>query len=570
MNSEKSILVDTLLHSPVSGEAGFGLAEIYLNENKPLRARYYLENILENNPQAANAKSLLEKCTFEQLVKGVSLCMIVKNEEKNLSRCLASAEPYVDEIIIIDTGSTDNTGNIANAYGAGTGRFEWINDFSAARNRSLERAGCEWVLWLDADDIVPEGQQNTVGEITETPPDRGLFARVASTYKGSVQPEYDQLRFFPNHPEIRFERKIHEQVLPSIVRLGFTAERRNFKITHTGYHDDDQKQKKAERNIRMLEEELKDDPENPALVSALGDSLYATGKYARAAECYEKVSAIPGIKTTNEVLYAQSYVNRALNLLKLEKQTEAETVLLSLLEVYPEKADALFLVGNIYNGRGDKLKAAAYYKQAAAAPEIETTAAVDYKKIQRNSLIKLGRIFMENEEWEKCLANAEEGIKRFPNVLDYWLDKGDALFEGGKYAEAVEVYHQCIQKSPDTADRAYAGLAMCRMVGKQLPEAEAMLKSGLQKFPDNIRMNMLLGDLYYHREESDKAMNYYRKALDAGSEDTQLLWKLASCSSETKEYGLCLDYINRILESEPDNKDALQFAEQVRKLIQPA
>ncbi|MBC8066081.1 MAG: glycosyltransferase family 2 protein, partial [Chlorobia bacterium] len=87
----------------------------------------------------------------------LSACLIVKNESKNLSRCLESLKGIVDEIVVVDTGSTDDTVAIAESFGAKMGSFEWSHDFSAARNHSLEIATGDWVLWIDADEVlVPE------------------------------------------------------------------------------------------------------------------------------------------------------------------------------------------------------------------------------------------------------------------------------------------------------------------------------------------------------------------------------------------------------------------------------
>lgn len=86
----------------------------------------------------------------------ISLCMIVRNEEKSLGRCLSSVADIVDEIIIVDTGSTDRTKEISAEYGAAIYDFEWIDDFAAARNYAFAQAASEYILWLDADDVIEE------------------------------------------------------------------------------------------------------------------------------------------------------------------------------------------------------------------------------------------------------------------------------------------------------------------------------------------------------------------------------------------------------------------------------
>src|SRR5579862_9633682 len=86
----------------------------------------------------------------------ISACIIAKNEEKNLGRCLTSLHASVDEIIVVDTGSTDRTVEIARAHGARVFNFPWCDHFSAARNESLSHAGGRWIIWIDADDELIE------------------------------------------------------------------------------------------------------------------------------------------------------------------------------------------------------------------------------------------------------------------------------------------------------------------------------------------------------------------------------------------------------------------------------
>lgn len=98
----------------------------------------------------------------------ISLCMIVRNEENGLGRCLESVRDIADEIVIVDTGSTDRTKEIAAEYGAVIYDFEWIDDFGAARNEAFSKATKEYILWLDADDVIEEADQKLFKELKET------------------------------------------------------------------------------------------------------------------------------------------------------------------------------------------------------------------------------------------------------------------------------------------------------------------------------------------------------------------------------------------------------------------
>jgi len=147
-----------------------------------------------------------------------SLCMIVKDEESTLSKCLDSAKKFVNEIIILDTGSTDKTVQIAQGYGAKVHHFEWCNDFSAARNQALKYVTGDWVLVLDADEtlapeIIPQLREAIQRE-------EYLLINLVREEIGAAQSPYSMVsRLFRNHPDIIFSRPYHALVDDSVSEI---------------------------------------------------------------------------------------------------------------------------------------------------------------------------------------------------------------------------------------------------------------------------------------------------------------------------------------------------------------
>ncbi|SFJ26950.1 Glycosyl transferase family 2 [Paenibacillus sp. UNC496MF] len=152
--------------------------------------------------------------------KLLSVCMIVKNEEAVIDRCLSSINDYADEIIIVDTGSTDLTKQIAAAYTDLIYDFEWINDFSAARNAGIRRATGQWILVVDADEYYHPAEAAKLRTFLETEtPNPGLVYAVSivsylgtSIEKSSTMSTGEVARLFPNHQNIFYTRPIHEQL----------------------------------------------------------------------------------------------------------------------------------------------------------------------------------------------------------------------------------------------------------------------------------------------------------------------------------------------------------------------
>ncbi|MDI3257377.1 MAG: glycosyltransferase [Kyrpidia sp.] len=223
----------------------------------------------------------------------ISLCMIVKNEAANLEACLRSAREAVDEMIVVDTGSDDGTGDLARRLGATVIDEPWCDDFARARNAGLDRARGEWILVLDADEILEHGGSERLRTVVRSEDGEAVLLQICH------EPGPGQgiavinpvVRLFRNRPEYRFEGRIHEQIAPSICRArpdaGFVVS--DIRIRHLGYHPDVvTTRNKIARNLRLLQQELRDNPEQPFHWYNLGVEYVRAGDLPRALPCFRK------------------------------------------------------------------------------------------------------------------------------------------------------------------------------------------------------------------------------------------------------------------------------------------
>lgn len=188
----------------------------------------------------------------------LSLCMIARNEEKYLPRCLESVRGVVDEIILVDTGSTDRTREVAAQYGARVYDFQWVDDFSAARNASIEKASGDWILWLDADEYLDPRTAGQVRETLELVTTDGVRVIIDNLMDdGNRVTTLSTIRFIRNHRGIRFIRPIHEgPMLPDgpLIQTDSTI-----RVIHLGYLYRVVREKdKHNRNLRLLKRDLGD------------------------------------------------------------------------------------------------------------------------------------------------------------------------------------------------------------------------------------------------------------------------------------------------------------------------
>lgn len=219
----------------------------------------------------------------------LSLCMIVKNEEEFLEKCLGSVRSIADEIIIVDTGSTDKTKEICRRHQAKVYDFPWTDSFSEARNFGIEKAGGEWILWLDADEELD--LENTV-EFKKAlkPKGKDLWLIPLINYYGVFPPDPNRAylfashRLFRNHKGFKFVGNIHEHLNVRQSPEGTIPEiMPHTKIYHYGYMDSvTQSKKKYERNLRLLQKERHCPGYSPWIDYHIASEYYRAEQYGEA------------------------------------------------------------------------------------------------------------------------------------------------------------------------------------------------------------------------------------------------------------------------------------------------
>lgn len=290
----------------------------------------------------------------------ISLCMIVRDEQDVLSRCLNSVCDLVDEIIIVDTGSVDDTKAIARRYTENVLNFQWIDDFSAARNASFQQAGCDYCLWLDADDVL-------------LPPDREKFARLKAELDpatdivmlpyhvgfdedGNLSFSYYRERIIRNSPAYRWEGAVHEAIAPAgRVVWGDCA------VTHHKLRPSD-----PDRNLRIFEGLISRGVAlQPREQFYYGRELYYHRRYEQAAQVLAAFLQGSGGWVENKIDACRQL---AYCLYPLRWEAEALAALLHSFSFDLPRAETCCDIGKHFFDRGRYEQAAYWYKRALDCP----------------------------------------------------------------------------------------------------------------------------------------------------------------------------------------------------------
>jgi len=205
--------------------------------------------------------------------KTVSLCMIARDEEASIGKAIKSALALVDEIVVVDTGSRDNTRIIAEGYGARIIDEVWRDDFAAARNAALAAAACDWILVLDCDEQLQSIRPVDFQRLLMDPGIAGYRLPIADVHDPEQQPEAPALRLFRNHPDLRYRYPVREQVEPSLLPVArvqsMAVADASLVILHDPGHAD-ARSRKRDRNLRLLREAMAMQPQEPYFAHQLG------------------------------------------------------------------------------------------------------------------------------------------------------------------------------------------------------------------------------------------------------------------------------------------------------------
>lgn len=292
----------------------------------------------------------------------ISQCMIVKNEEKNIEQALSWGKDFLWEQIVVDTGSSDRTVELAEAMGAKVFHFPWIDDFAAAKNYALKQASGDWIAFLDADEYIPSDMvgkvQPLIAEFMDSPFLVFMCDLMNMNEEGKLFGGNNQVRFFRNRSNICYVGKIHE-VLKYNGRAMRADEILNvseeFIIIHTGYSKPVMDAKgTGERNRVILLKELEERPEDRYLLGYMGDTYDIEDNREEAIRWYEKAIAVtPVTPVTCEARESYTFSNLLKHL--AVKETEAQ-----MMEIYeraikrlPQDADMDYVVGTYFATEGD-------------------------------------------------------------------------------------------------------------------------------------------------------------------------------------------------------------------------
>jgi tetratricopeptide (TPR) repeat protein len=384
----------------------------------------------------------------------LSACLIVKNEEQRLAQCLESLRSLVDEIILVDTGSSDRTLAIAEEYQAKIFHFEWCDDFSQARNYAIAQAKGKWILVIDADELVEPKAIAALQMVMQR--DDCLAVNILRSEIGAAQAPYSLvLRLFRHHPAIAFTGIYHESIDQSVVAL--QAQEPHWQVVnveipvllHYGYTSSEiQLKHKYDFAKRLMHKHLQVFPDDSYMLNKLG-ALYIS--------CPDIRDRYLGIELLKKGL---TLIDQQIDQMEQDQLDQQNLI----------RCELYYHLGLAYQKNDDRELAQNAYEQVIAldVPNL----------VKLSAYLNLGNIYQELQQPD-AIAYFEKVTKIAPNFAQGYFNLGIALKTSGHFTDAIAAYQKAITLDPNYAD-AQQNLGVVLMKVGYFSEAIAAFSKAIQ------------------------------------------------------------------------------------------
>lgn len=454
----------------------------------------------------------------------LSLCMIIKDEEAYLEGCLQSVQGLVDEIVIVDTGSTDGSLEIAERFGAQVLAFPWTGNFAAARNVSLQAATGDWVLVLDADERLDADSRERLRELLARPEAAG-FSLICENRVGSRAASTCQLapvfRLFRNHLGIHFEGMIHEQAIASAKRTGLETYSSDLRILHLGYMQEAIAQRnKRQRNLSLLQQQVQAEPENPFVHFNLGEALKLLSRPEEAEQHYRRALALLEAKGTSRNIsyYANLYFSLGDLLHQRGEHAAAIAILDEAIATYPTFPDLHYIKGHALCELQDARQAIACFEQCLSLAATRHPYPTDPDVTGYKAHLGLADCYIRLGDREAALERLEQSVRQDPNPsADTLTNLGILLLERGESGGAKLRLEEAVTRDA-THMRAWLNLGAMHFERAEFEAASEAWDRGLALEPRTLEVRILLAEARIRLGNPETACSLLEQEVDLALE----------------------------------------------------
>ena len=525
----------------------------------------------------------------------LSLCMIVRDSAATLRPCLASIRPWVDEMVVVDTGSKDETPRIAEELGARLFHFPWCDDFSAARNESLRHATGEWLFWMDSDDTIPADCGRQLRELAHREAEPNVLGYVMQVHCPGPDTEgpscdvtiVDHVKLFRNRPDLLFDGRVHEQILPAIRRAGGTVAWTKVYVVHSGSDPSAEAQdRKRRRDLHLLHLELRERPQHPFTLFNLGMTYVDGGRFEEAEEFLRRSLRHSNLEESHlRKVYALLVCTQS----QLGRRDDALSTCRAGRALFPEDAELRFREGILLHELGRLGEAAQAYRDVLTNREERHFSSIDHGLTGFKAHQNLAAVYTDMGDLVRAEAEWREVTRAMPRYRPGWRFLSELLLRTAQYQEVKAVAELCLRDpvlevegylirgrlamaNGDAAgaqaefDRANAAApgdraaleARCQILFEhgRPSEAEAALKTLIDCQPEDASAYHNLGMLMLRSHRNEEAAQSFRQSLRHRADAPATYLHLGLALKESGRLEEAVSAWQQVLRLAPDNVEA--------------
>jgi len=484
----------------------------------------------------------------------ISCCMITRDEESFIPDAIRSVKELADEVVVVDTGSVDGTVEVAKKLGAKVFSFKWKNDFSSARNYAISKATKDWILILDADEVLDEDAIDKIKKLVTGIDEAGFlfdqwtYTNASTTFGWKPVSEKkemargalgyfcnQQVRLFPNRTYIRYEGEVHENVEKSLQVHGIPIFKTDIVVHHYGrIKESDRIFRKSLLYLELGRKKLQAEPSNVKFIYEVATQLLDLGRVDDA------------IKHAKEGLEVDPENWELLNILglaylRIGMKEEAQDCFKRALKKAPEMPDLYNNMGVALMEMEESGEALSYFKKG-----------LEFSPENANLLRNAASASLHTGMLDEALGYIQSSLKIDPFMPSSHTIHADILFSMGEY-EGAKTALSRIRFLPETPLKVYLKAIQLYSKMKLYDEAESVVKLAMDTYPGQFELQYLYGKILEMKGKDKEALTVYQKCLAERPNNGDIVNSIGCIMEKQNKLQEAVSYFSRALELQPFN-----------------